>query len=178
MRKINKLIIAILLLSTATTFAQVTNVDSLTLSGILTQVMTNYPLLKKAEKELLSADAKMDLTKTAYLPDVNFSATYTRIGPVVSIPFGGKNLELYPPDVYNATVSINENIYDFGRTNKNLALDKKSKEMIQLSVGQTKQRLSMAIVGNYFSINFLQEAIKIKEDQLKNLNEHLSLIHI
>ena len=176
MRKINKLIIAILLLSTATTFAQVTNVDSLTLSGILTQVMTNYPLLKKAEKELLSADAKMDLTKTAYLPDVNFSATYTRIGPVVSIPFGGKNLELYPPDVYNATVSINENIYDFGRTNKNLALDKKSKEMIQLSVGQTKQRLSMAIVGNYFSINFLQEAIKIKEDQLKNLNEHLQFV--
>ena len=177
MRKINKLLIALLLTSSTTTFAQVTNVaDSLSLSGILSQVMTNYPLLKKAEKELLSADAKMDLTKTAYLPDINFSGSYTRIGPVVSIPFGGKNLELYPPDVYNATVSINENIYDFGRTNKNLALDKKNKEMVQLSVGQTKQRLSMAIVGNFFSINFLQEAIKIKEDQLKNLNEHLQFV--
>jgi outer membrane protein len=184
MRTINKLLIMLMLLPFTTAIAQVSNEqvsgDSLSLSSILNQVMTNYPLLKKAEKEMIAADTKMDMTKTAYLPDVNFSSSYTRLGPTttISMPIGGTvhNLQLYPENMYNATFSINENIYDFGKTNKSLALDQKNKEMVQLSVNQTKQRLSMAIMGNYYTISFLQEAIQIKDDQLKNLNEHLQFV--
>jgi len=150
--------------------------DSLTLSGILTSVMENYPLLKKAEKELLSAEAKIDLTKTAYLPDVNFSSSYNRVGPSIIIPFNGMNFQLAPDNMYNAAVSVNENIYDFGKTAKNIALDEKNKELVELTVNQTKQQLSMAVMGNYYTICYLQEAIQIKDDQLKTLNEHLSFV--
>ena len=184
MKKINKLIIALLLLTASTTYAQVTNLaastDSLTLSGIMNQVITNYPLLKKADKELIAIDAKIGLTKTAYLPDVNFSSSYTRLGPTTSITMVINNiphaLELYPPNMYNATVSVNENIYDFGKTAKNVALDEKNKEMVQLTVEQAKQRISMAVMGNFYGISFLQEAIRIKDDQLKTLNEHLLFV--
>ena len=154
--------------------------DSLTLSGILNTVISNYPALKKADKELTAADAKIGLTKTAYLPDVNFSSSYTRLGPTTSITMVVNNiphaLELYPPNVYNATVSVNENIYDFGRTEKNIALDEKAKGMIQLSTEQIKQRLSTAVMANFYTISFLQQAITIKDDQLKNLNEHLQFV--
>ena len=184
MKKINKLIIALLLLTASTTYAQVTNLaastDSLTLSGIMNQVITNYPLLKKADKELIAIDAKIGLTKTAYLPDVNFSSSYTRLGPTTSITMVINNiphaLELYPPNMYNATVSVNENIYDFGKTAKNVALDEKNKEMVQLTVEQANQRISMAVMGNFYGISFLQEAIRIKDDQLKTLNEHLLFV--
>ena len=181
MKKINKLIIALLLLSVSSRFAQQNNVsDSLTLSGIMNQVIANYPLLKKADKELIAIDAKIGLTKTAYLPDVNFSSSYTRLGPTTSITMVINNiphaLELYPPNMYNATVSVNENIYDFGKTAKNIALDEKNKEMVQLTVEQAKQRISMAVMGNFYGISFLQEAIRIKDDQLKTLNEHLLFV--
>ncbi|MFT3751383.1 MAG: TolC family protein [Paludibacter sp.] len=114
------------------------------------------------------------------MPDVNFSSSFTRIGPTssISMPIGGTvhNLELYPPNVYNATVSINENIYDFGKTEKSLVIDQKAKEMVQISTEQIKQKLSTAVMANYYAISFLQEAISIKDEQLKNLNEHLSYI--
>jgi outer membrane protein TolC len=71
---------------------------------------------------------------------------------------------------------VNENIYDFGKTSKNVALDEQNKEMTKLSVTQLKQRLSIAIMGNFYSIAFLQEAINIKDDQLKTLNEHLHFV--
>ena len=80
---------------------------------------------------------------------------------------------MFPPNIYNATISANQNIYDFGRTTKNLALDEKTKEMVQLTTEQIKQRLSTVVMGNYYAIIFLQEAILIKNDQLNNLNEHL-----
>jgi len=150
--------------------------DSLTLSGILSTVITNYPALKKAEKELMAADAKIDLTKTAYLPDVSFSTSYNRIGPVSSITLGNDKMKLYPEDMYNATFSVNQNLYDFGKTSKNLALDEKSKKLVQLTVDQAKQQVSMAVMGTYYTISFLQEAIQIKDDQLNTLNEHLQFV--
>jgi len=169
---------AIILLMAPIAFVQGQNItsDSLTLSGILNTVINNYPALKKVEKELLSADAKIDLTKTAYLPNVSFSTSYNRIGPVNSISFGGKDIQLFPEDVYNATFSVNQSIYDFGKTAKNLALDERSKDLVKLTVDQTRQQVSMAVMGNYYTINFLQEAIQIKEDQLNTLNEHLKFV--
>jgi outer membrane protein TolC len=147
--------------------------DSLSLSDVMTAVINNYPALKKAEKEIESANAKIDLTKTAYLPDVNFATSFTLIGPAPTITFGGNKVPLSPPDLYSAAVSVNENLYDFGKTSKNVALDEQNREMTKLSVTQLKQRLSLALMGNFFSITFLQEAVNIKNEQLKTLNEHL-----
>ena len=168
--------ILVLFLVPATLLQAQTKADSLTLSGILNVVMNNYPTLAKAAKELDAANAKISLTKTAYLPDINFSTSYNRIGPVSSITFAGKDLELYPANVYNATISLNQNIYDFGKTAKNVALDEKNKEMVQLTTDQTKQQLSMVVMGSYYSICFLQEAIQIKDDQLNTLNQHLQFV--
>jgi outer membrane protein TolC len=180
MKHLREYIIALLLVSVAFVQGQNATSDSLSLSGILNIVMKNYPALKKAEKDLMSANAKIGLTKTAYLPDINFSGNYTRIDPTtsISLPINGisHSLQLYPENVYNATISVNENLYDFGRTSKNLALDVKNEEMVLLSVDQIKQRLSMSVMGVYFTISFLQEAIQIKNDQLNTLNQHLQFV--
>jgi len=176
MKQLRKYMVLLLLVPAAFVQGQNATGDSLTLSGILNSVLNDYPSLKKAEKDLISADAKIGLTKTAYLPDVNFSTSYNRIGPISSITFAGKNLNLYPADMYNATFTVNENIYDFGKTSKNVDLSEQSKEMVKLSVEQIKQQLSTAVMANYYTICYLQEAIQIKDDQLNTLNEHLQFV--
>lgn len=147
--------------------------DSLSLSQLINEVISNYPALKKVDKDIEIANAKIGMTKTAYLPDVVFSSSYSHIGPISSMNFNGHQINLYPADVYNATFSVNENIYDFGKTAKTVAVDEKSKQLAELSVEQVKQRISMALMANYYTIGFLQEAIRIKNEQLKTLNEHL-----
>jgi outer membrane protein len=176
MRQLRKYLILLSLLPALFAQGQNAATDSLTLSGILNSVLNNYPSLKKAEKDLVSADAKIDLTKTAYLPDVNFSTSYNRIGPISSITFAGKNLNLYPADMYNAAFTVNENLYDFGKTSKNVDLSQQGKEMVKLSTEQIKQQLSTAVMANFYTICYLQEAIQIKNDQLNTLNEHLQFV--
>ncbi|MBP1677441.1 MAG: outer rane efflux protein [Bacteroidetes bacterium] len=174
---IRKNIITLLFVSaTISLQAQSTSSDSLSLSNILDNVMNNYPSLLKVENDLTAADAKTELTKTAYLPDVLFSAGYSRIGPVNSFPFNGYEVKLIPENQYNATLSVNQTIYDFGKTGANTTLDQNSREIVNLSAGQIKQKLSGAVMMNYYNICFLQEAIRIKNDQLKNLNEHLTFV--
>lgn len=151
--------------------------DSLTLQQILNSVLDNSPILKKVDNDLRAADAKISLTKAAYLPDVNLSSSYSHIGPVssIAIPDMGK-FQLFPADNYAVALNVNENIYDFGRTNKNIALDLKDQSMIQMQAEQIKQRLSAIVINYFYNIGFLQEAVKIKDEQLKMLNEHLDFV--
>jgi outer membrane protein TolC len=151
--------------------------DSLSLSTIINEVMRNYPSVKKAELDIESANAKIGLAKSAYYPNVDVSSSYSHIGPNSSITFPGLGtFNMYPLDNYSAALNYNQLIYDFGKTGKSVSFEQQSKSLTQLSVEQLKQKLSLAVVGNYYSIVFLQEAIRIKDEELATLNEHLLFI--
>jgi outer membrane protein TolC len=173
-----KLIIALFLAPALLVQAQTAG-DSLTLSGILNEVIHNYPAIKKTQSDLAASDAKIELAKTAYLPDVNLTANYALIGPTSTLDLtrlGIGKVSLYPANNYSAALNVSENIYDFGKTKKNIAFEKQSKEMVELNVEQLKQRLSGIIVGNFYSIVFLQEAIKIKDEELATLQSHFHFV--
>jgi outer membrane protein len=151
--------------------------DSLSLNAIISEVVQNHPMVKKAMEELTSSDAKIGLAESNYLPNVDFASSYSRIGPVptITIPDMG-SFSFVPHDNYSAALNVNQTIYDFGKTEKNILLEKQGKELNLQSIEQVKQKLSQAVIGNYFTLVYLQEAIKIKDEQLKTLNEHLNYI--
>ena len=151
--------------------------DSLSLNEILNEVIHNYPSIKKAQTDIESSEAKISLAKTAYLPNVDLSGSYTLLGPTTSLTMPGLGtFQLYPPDMYSAAFNVSESIYDFGKADKSITFEKQNKELVGLSMDQLKQKLSGMIVGNFYSVVFLQEAIKIKDHELATLNEHLQFV--
>ena len=154
-----------------------TGKDSLSLKAIISQVITNYPTIKKNEQELNIANANIALAKSAYLPDINISSSYAFIGPADAMTIPGMgSFELYPANNYSAAVNLNQTLYDFGKTAKNVSVETQNKELVKMSNEQLRQKLSSYIVNIYYSITFLQEAIKIKDEQLTTLNEHLTFV--
>ena len=151
--------------------------DSLSLITIISEVVQNHPMVKKAMEELSTSDAKIGLAQSNYLPTVDFTSSYSRIGPVptITIPDMG-TFSFTPHDNYAAAVNFNQTIYDFGKTAKSISLEKEGKELNRQSVEQVKQKLSQVVIGNYYSLVYLQEAIKIKNEQLNTLNEHLQFV--
>ena len=151
--------------------------DSLSLNTIISEVVQNHPMVKKAMEELSTSDAKIGLAQSNYLPTVDFTSSYSRIGPVptITIPDMG-TFSFTPHDNYAAAVNFNQTIYDFGKTAKSVSLEKEGKELNRQSVEQVKQKLSQVVIGNYYSLVYLQEAIKIKNEQLNTLNEHLQFV--
>lgn len=151
--------------------------DSISLDNILSQVIINYPSIRKAQQDMNAADARVRMAQSAYLPDVSLNASYTRLGPSseMAIPNMG-SFELYPVDNYGASVNVNQTIYDFGKTAKTVGLENQNRKLTALSENQIKQNLSLGVVNIYYAIVYLQEAIKIKDEQLKTLHEHLSFV--
>ena len=165
----------ILLLLSATVKSQTK--DSLSLNSIINEVTQNHPIVKKAIEELNSSDAKIGLAQTNKQPTVDFASSYSRVGPVptITIPDMG-TFSFTPHDNYNAAFNLNQTIYDFGKTKKNIQLEEEAKELNRQTVEQVKQKLSQVVIGNYYTLVYLQEAIKIKVEQLNTLNEHLVYI--
>jgi len=153
--------------------------DSLGLTTIIQQVISNYPSIKKAEQDIEAANARIGLAKSAYYPLINASASYRRLGPVSSMDMSKLNLgvlELFPANNYDMALNYNQTIYDFGKTSGKVDLENQNKLLSQLSVEQLKQQLSLSLLNHYYSILYLQEAIRIKDEELKTLGEHLSFV--
>lgn len=182
MKSIFKLSVALILFPLVTLEAQTTGIntsDSLTLSQILNEVIHNYPAIKKAQTDIQSSDAKIEMAKTSYLPDVNFSGSYAFIGPTSTLDLsrlGLGSVQLYPANNYSAMLNVSENIYDFGKTVNNITFAEQSKELVGLGIEQLKQKLSGMLVGNFYAIVFLQEAVTIKNEELATLKQHLEFV--
>jgi outer membrane protein TolC len=83
---------------------------------------------------------------------------------------------LYPADNYTMALNYNQTIYDFGKTSNRVNLENQNKMLSQLTVEQLKQQLSLSLLNHYYSVLYLQEAIQIKNEELKTLGEHLAFV--
>lgn len=151
--------------------------DSLSLTRIIHQIITNHPSVKAAEEALNNANARIGLAKTGYYPEADITANFANLAPVtkIDIPNLG-NFQLYPENNYSASVNYRQVVYDFGRTRQNIELENENKAVGEQALEQVKQKMSMYAVNNFYTLDFLQAAIKIKDEQLDALNEHLNYV--
>ena len=152
-------------------------IDSLSLKGVIEEIIKNHPTVKSAEEALINADARIGLAKTGYYPVIDMTANFSNQGPVIklTIPSMG-TIQLFPENNYSASVNYRQIIYDFGRTQQNLSIENGNKLLGEQALKQVKQKMAMAAVSNFYTLAFLQEAIKIKEEELATLNAHLKYI--
>jgi outer membrane protein TolC len=133
--------------------------------------------VKIAEEAIKNSDTKIRLARTGYYPVADVTASFSNIGPVtkLAIPDLG-TFQLYPANNYSASVNYNEVLYDFGRTKQNIDFENEDKTITEQTLEQVKQKLALIAVNNFYTLVFLQTAIKIKDEQLNALNEHLGYV--
>jgi len=85
-------------------------------------------------------------------------------------------MQLYPENNYSGAVNYRQIIYDFGRTRQNVELETGNKTIITRTLELVKQKMSLAAINGYYAILYLQEAVKIKNEQLATLEEHLRYV--
>jgi outer membrane protein len=153
------------------------NNDSLSLKEIIKAVINSHPSIKEAEEALNAADAKINLAKTGYNPEVDLSANYSLVGPVteLTIPNMGA-FRLFPENNYSAAINYRQVVYDFGRTSRNVAVENENKALTVQTIEQVKQKIALSVINNFYTLLYLQEAIIIKNEQLTTLREHLDYI--
>ena len=117
------------------------------------------------------------LAKTGYNPVVDLTASFANLGPVtkLTLPDFG-TFQLYPGNNYSASVNYQQLFMISEGHTRTLNLKMKIKIIGEQTLEQVKQKLSLFTVNNFYTLLYLQAAIKIKDEQLSTLNEHLQYI--
>lgn len=151
--------------------------DTLTLDQVIAQVIAHNPIVAQSSEGIKTAEFKTKLAESAWLPLLDLNSSYQRIGPIPAfdIPNIG-HIQMYPNNGANFSVEARQMIYDFGKTSKNVELQKAGEELATLSSEQLKEKFAMASAGIFYNLIYYQYAKAIVEDHLKTLKQHLQFV--
>lgn len=150
---------------------------SLSLGQAIHNVLKNQPGLDEIQANIKAVEADIhEIHDTGYYPKVAANANYTRLDPVSSFNFGGTPMDIMPHNNYNFNVSIDQTIYDFGRTQANINLARSRMLSTQDRTKEVKWTLSYYTAQIYYGILFLQHSINVENEQITTLQHDLELV--
>ncbi len=154
---------------------------NLSLQQAIGLVIARHPQVMDAAEGLLVADSKINQAKSGFLPTVNGTASYQYVAPISSpdIPFklpdGTKpSLIFQPNNNININVGAAYTVFDFGRTDAQVATAQAQKMTGEDNIVQTKRTLAYSTVQSFYALIFLQQSLGVTETQIRDLNEALS----
>ncbi len=156
-----------------------TPADSLTLTEAVTLATHNQPLLREAENYVKVAEGKIKQSESTRLPQVSAVLSYHYIGPVpyfsFTTPAGTETLDVAPANNYTGHVDVRYLIFDFNRRNEWIRLLKSNRLAQEERVNLLKNRLAYSTVQAFYSVLFLRQSLKVKEQQRIDLLRHLTV---
>lgn len=152
-----------------------------TLKELVSSSVTNYPKLKELQANVLLADEKIDLAKSGYQPNIALNGSYNYLSPVskmelpITIP-GFSGFQFMPNHNYNTNLSVQQTVWDFGRTNANVQKAKNDKTQLADNLKANELYLAYQVAAIYNSIILLNKNMVLQDEQIKFAQENFKLI--
>ncbi len=148
--------------------------DSLTLQIAIDRALNTYPSVQQAEEAVQSARINKNISQSSYLPTVAGVASYTFLDPISKLDMGGKTIHI--ESNHNATVglSLNQLIYDFGKTHSRVEAARLSEQLAMLQKNQVMQGLALQTIRSYYMTAYARQSITVKDHQLEDYSKLLS----
>lgn len=166
MKKISFLL---LLLISSITSAQ----EILTLGECYDRAEENYPIVSQISLLEEKTTRELEVIQKDYLPKINLNAKASYQSDVTEIPidFGDQQFESVDKDQYQATLDVEQLIYNGGRVNaraklKDLELRSQAQE-VRVTLYQIKKRINKY----YFGILHLREQLALLDSKVNALTE-------
>jgi outer membrane protein len=161
-------------------WSQSTPIQDEQLQQLIQQAVSNYSKVKELEIMYRSNDVNDEMIKSNWLPEVSADAGYRFNAPSPSIDFptasGPKAFQFTPYNNYNAELTVNQLLYDFGKTRAQLQKSNAERKLSQDNIDLLKNTIGYQVAEIYFSIGFLENAIKVQNSQISSLRENERLI--
>jgi outer membrane protein len=142
-------------------------------------ILKNNQQVQIAAEAVTGAKEKIGESKSAYLPQVNLSGTYTRMSLFgeFSIPFNGElmTIKFGTPNNYNIRASVMEQVFNWGRTARTVEMSKAGVDLANDGVAMAKHQLSYQAVPLFYGTLYFQEAVKVLDEALAAFEKKLAI---
>jgi len=156
----------------------------LTLQEAITIALGRHPTLIAAQGTVQAQTARVGETRSNALPQFNLTSSYTRTtSNATALPgIGGFNVTTTPSpsnesfDSYFAGASLQQLLYDFGKTSAQINTAKKSLEASQWDKETSRQGVVFNVRSSYFGVLKARRLVQVDEETVTQLAEHLQQV--
>ena len=146
--------------------------DSLTLGATLQAVLDANPSIANLTELSNASTSRLSQTRSGFLPQVTGTATYTRIDPVVKLPFNGETLQFAPNNNYDFHVTAQYLLFDFGKNEATVKVAESQVQTAQDNITVGRRDLAFNAAQVYYNILFMRESIRVQDQQIASLQAH------
>ena len=148
--------------------------DTLTLAQAVQIAIRNSPSFAEGEAAVDRAKAQYRETESYAYPQLAGDASYTRIDPVISIPFGNQVFVTEANNNYNGNLNVQQPLWSFGRFE---AEDKVAESGIKSATDNLDQYRAQAAYQTtqvYYQVLTTDEGLNVEREQVSVLEGNLS----
>ena len=148
--------------------------DSLTLGGTVQAVLDANPGVANLTELANAAGSRLSQTQAGFLPQITGTAAYTRLDPVskIAVGPGGETLSFVPNNNFDAHITAQYELYDFGKRAANTDLSRSQVQTAQDNIIVARRDLAFNAAQVYYNILFMRESIRVQDQQIASLVAH------
>ncbi len=151
----------------------------LTLDQCTALALKYHPSLQASQATVEASKARVEQALASYYPQVNATGVYNS-ATANFIFLGGTNFSggigekwtFY--DVFTTGLSLNQNIYDFGRTSNSVKINRENTRASEQDLVTTKQTVVLNVKQAYYGVLQTLRLIQVAEDTVKQMQDHLA----
>ena len=146
--------------------------DSLTLGGTVQAVLDANPGITNLTELANAASSRLSQSQAGFLPQITGTATYTRLDPVSKVAFGNDVLSFVPNNNFDAHLTAQYSLLDFGKRNATTNLSRSQVQTAQDNIVVARRDLAFSAAQVYYNILFARESIQVQDEQIASLMAH------
>ncbi len=131
--------------------------------------LRNQPNIIAAKSNVSAAESKVGQAESSYYPQVDLSAGYTRTSPVPSTSAGAGAY-----DDYGVNASLQQNIYDFGKTRLSVKVQEHNLESTRSDLESAAIQTVYNVKDAYYGVLFAVRNRDVAADTVRQFEQHLA----
>ena len=146
------------------------------LKTLIKQSFNYFPRIQELQKASEVSDLRVGLARSNYYPVISGNGSYTYVTPLSKINLNGGEFFFQPNNNYDFNVSLTQPIWDFGKTNAQIAKAKTDLLSATTNIEQAKAQVAAQVANVYYSMIYLKKAITVEDSLLSFLRMNRKIV--
>jgi len=146
------------------------------LKTLIKQSFGYFPRIQELQKASETSELRIGLARSNYYPVLSANGAYTYVTPLSRINTQNGELVFQPNNNYDFNLSLTQPIWDFGKTNAQIAKAKTDLLSATTNIEQAKAQVAAQVANVYYAMVYLKKAITVEDSILSFLRENKKIV--
>ncbi|MFO7568252.1 MAG: TolC family protein [Smithellaceae bacterium] len=143
--------------------------DILTLEQCLQIALKSNPAINAAQSVIHQAESRIGQARSGYYPQINFQSGYHRVAPSAT------SLRSDPYNSYSNTLSLNQTLFDFGKTWTRVDISTLNRESAEADFQEVKASIIFGVKEAYYGFVKARMSEQVATETVVQFEQHFEI---